>query len=120
MRYVRLFLLIILFVLSFYLRFKNLGYSDYIPDETTVLTPLKDNALSWHFFTSQRKGSMQWLVALVPFLITNDVFNTFIMRLPFALFNLASVYLFYKFVLEHTKNFYVSLLSAFFFSSASY
>ena len=76
-----------LLAIAFILRFINLGYSDYIPDETTVLYYLKQhqNFYSWEFFLEQRKGPVQFIAAYIPYFFTHDVFNQLAQRIPFAL-----------------------------------
>jgi len=87
------FLVVVLLALAA-LRFTNLGYSDYIPDETTV---------------------MQWLTVLTTNFFYRDVFNELVFRVPFALASVLSIIFFYKFLEEHTKNKYIALFGAFLF-----
>jgi len=80
------FLVVVLLALAA-LRFTNLGYSDYIPDETTVMDHYKDNGpvLDLVYLAEQRKGPMQWLTVLTTNFFYRDVFNELVFRVPFAL-----------------------------------
>lgn len=99
------------------LRLINLGYSEYICDESVALTWLKVNKSFYplNFLLSQHKGPLQYLLGGLIFLFTKDVFNEFIFRLPFALANCASIVVFYLFIKNITKNKWVALTSAFLF-----
>jgi len=109
-------LLMLLMALA-WLRFSHLGYSDYIPDETTVMTHYRDNGpvLDLTYLAKQRKGPMQWLIALTTNFFYRNVFNELVFRIPFALANVLSIVFFYKFLEEHTKNKHIALLGAFLF-----
>ena len=98
------------------LRLFNLGYSEYIPDEGIIISTLKHyGGFSWEFLLSQRKGPVQFLILLLPYLFTKDVFNEFIFRLPYALVNILSIYVFYLFVKEYSKDKYIALVSTYIF-----
>jgi len=109
-------LVIVMFALAA-LRFTNLGYSDYIPDETTVMDHYKDNGpvLDLVYLAKQRKGPMQWLTVLTTNFLYRDVFNELVFRVPFAVASVFSIVFFYKFLEEHTKNRYIALFGAFLF-----
>ncbi len=92
-----LLLALILAPLAF-LRFYNLGWSEYIPDETTVMTPVKLGYIDWEFLLVQRKGPMQFLLAGALGLLKISVFNELAYRIPFALASLAGLFFFFKFV----------------------
>lgn len=103
--------LIVSFVLLFALRIINLGYSDYNTDEATVLGHLKrtGTVFSDGYLLSQRKGPLQWVVASITFLIFKNIDHEFWFRLPFAFFNLISIYFLYQFLVLETKNKYLAL-----------
>ena len=100
-----------------YLRFANLGYSDYIPDETTVMDHFKKSGpvLDLEYLAKQRKGPMQWLTVLPINFIYGNVFNELIFRIPFALASVLSIYFFYKFLEISTEDKYIALLGSFLF-----
>ena len=110
------FLVVVIAVLAV-LRLGNLGYSDYIPDETIVMDHYKDNGpiLDLGFLAKQRKGPVQWLTVLTTNFLYRDVFNEIVFRIPFALASVLSIIFFYKFLEEHTKNKYIALFGAFLF-----
>ncbi|NQU84067.1 MAG: glycosyl transferase family 39, partial [Parcubacteria group bacterium] len=94
-------ILVVVLVLSLgFLRFYNLSHSEYIPDETTVITPLKNagELFSSKFLLNQRKGPLQFVVAYISFLFNKDIFNEGIFRIPFALASSLSALFFYLFV----------------------
>lgn len=88
------------------LRFVNLGYSEYICDESVALDWLRVNKSFYpvDFFISLHKGPMQYLMGGLIFLITRDVFNEIIYRIPFAVANCLSIVIFYLFIKNLTKN----------------
>jgi 4-amino-4-deoxy-L-arabinose transferase-like glycosyltransferase len=111
-----IYLLSILLVVTLFLRFPDLGYSDYIGDEHKAFFQLEKNESTWDFFTNQRKGPMQFAVSYMPYLFTHDFRNELAERLPFTIFNTASVFVFYAFVRRLTKDKWSAFLAAFLFS----
>ncbi|MBN1162617.1 hypothetical protein JXA34_02625 [Patescibacteria group bacterium] len=99
------------------LRFVNLGYSEYIPDETYLLMPLKisGNFYGWDRFLSERKGPIQFLVTYLVYLVNGSVFPELTFRVPYALFNSFSILFFYLAVKNITKSDKVAFLSSFIF-----
>ncbi len=97
---------------TFLLRVPNLGYSDYIGDERKAFILLKRNQSLKQFFLSQRKGPVQFLVSEIPHFFTKTYRNEFAQRLPFTLFGIASVYVFYELVKRFTKDLFVSFIAA--------
>jgi len=93
-------LVILLLIFLGFLRFYNLPYSEYIPDETTVMYPLKiEEVYTREFFLGQRKGPMQFLVAYTPILFgSTNILNEGIYRIPFAFASSLSFLFFYLFV----------------------
>jgi len=110
------FLIVVLGMLA-YLRFANLGYSDYIPDETTVMDYFKNNGhtLDLNYLSKQRKGPMQWLLVLVTSIFYGNVFNELIFRIPFAIASVLSIIFFYKFLETHFEDKHIALLGGFLF-----
>ena len=94
------------------LRFINLGYSEYICDESVALSYLKLNGsfYSWDFLLLQHKGPMQYLIAGITYLLSGSVFNEHIYRVPFAVINISSIVVLYFFL----KNVVKSSFGAFF------
>ena len=116
MREIKKFLPLIFIVLVLgSLRFINLGYSEYIPDETTVMQPLKSfGGFSWDFFLSQKKGPMQFVLVLLPYLFSKNLYNEFVFRIPFALANILALVFFYLFVKNESKNFWAAFFATLF------
>jgi hypothetical protein len=96
------------------LRLINLGYSEYICDESVALEYLKDNRefYSWDFLLSQHKGPMQYLFGGVIYLITRTVFNEAIYRIPFALINVLSIVVLYLFLCNLVRNKYAAFFAS--------
>jgi len=90
-------LLILLIFCSALLRLVNLGYSDYQGDETQALYNPKGQSFS-QFIFSQRRAPIQFVITMFIRGVSNGYHNEFITRLPFALFSIASSYVFYIFV----------------------
>ena len=107
----------IVFVALAALRIVNLGYSDYIPDETTVMDHFRKNGpvLDLEYLAKQRKGPMQWLMVLPINFIYGNVFNELVFRVPFAIASILSIYFFYKFLETSTEDKYTALLGSFLF-----
>ena len=109
-----------LILLSAPLRFYQLGFSDYIPDEPGAFLlnndPAKTGMFATDFLLSQRKGPMQFLISHIPYLITKNFNNEFAQRLPFAVFNTLAVVMFYLFVRNITNNRLVGIVAAVLFS----
>lgn len=103
----------VLLVITIYLRFWHLGYSDYIGDEHKSFIQPEAGQTVWEFFLAQRKGPMQFLVSHVPYLITGDFRNELAERIPYALVSSAAIYVFYLLVKKITDNAQVAWLSAF-------
>ncbi len=84
-----------------WLRFVNLGYSDYQGDEIKALFLPDPGQTSMGFLMEQRKGPVQFLVTYGMKVFSPDYLNQFVMRLPFAIAGVLAVYFFYKFVKLH-------------------
>lgn len=106
-------LLIIIFVLSFLVRFIGLGYSDFYGDETKTFY-LDKTITASKFFMDQRKGPVQFLVVwgVEKFINGHDPLLT---RLPFAVAGCLSVVVFY-FLTKKLFNDKVALLSTLLFA----
>lgn len=115
-KFIIAFFVVILGALA-YLRFAHLGYSDYIPDETTVMSHFKQNGpvLDLDYLAKQRKGPMQWLAVLTVNYFYKDLFNELVFRIPFALVNILSIIFFYKFLETHFEDKWTAGLGAFLF-----
>jgi 4-amino-4-deoxy-L-arabinose transferase-like glycosyltransferase len=92
------FYLILIVVLSLFLRLINLGYSDYQGDEIKALFLPEERQSSYEFLFDQRKGPMQFMVTFLLKFVNPSYDNEFLIRLPFALAGILSVLYFYKFV----------------------
>ncbi len=119
-KYYKFTLLLLLLALSFFLRFWDLGYSDYIPDEYKSFMILKEGESSSDFFLRQRKGPMQFLTGSFMYYFTQDYANELLHRVPFTLISVVNVYLFYLIVIKLTRNleksFEIGIISSFIFS----
>lgn len=113
-------LLTVLLVFSGFLRFWQLGYSDYIPDEYKSFLILKEGESISDFFLRQRKGPMQFIIGTFVYYFSNDYKNELLHRLPFTIISVINVYLFYLVASRLTKDsinsFQISLISSFLFS----
>jgi 4-amino-4-deoxy-L-arabinose transferase-like glycosyltransferase len=101
-----------LIIIASILRLVNLGYSDYQGDETKALFLPEQGQSVWEFLLAQRKGPLQFLITFLIKLIDPLYNNQFLVRLPFAVAGIISVYFFYKLVKEHFGNrvsFYATL-----------
>ncbi len=95
------------------LRFVNLGYSEYIPDETTVMTPVKDSTINTDFLLMQRKGPAQFLVARFVRLLGFSVYDEFAYRVPFFVASVLGLFFFYRF-LKNMEGQFVALVATLF------
>ena len=107
--------LVIVFAVAGFLRFYNLGYSDYQGDEIKALYQPKEVS-SARFFLDQRKGPMQFLVTAAFKYGSNDYRDRGLVRLPFALAGFGSVVVFY-FLAKSLFNANVALYSTLFFTT---
>ena len=118
-KYSELYLLLILFISTSYLRFQNLGFSEYCVDEPGAFLfygkETTGESVS-EFLLKQRKGPMQFIVSYLPYLVTGDFQNELAERLPFAFFNIAAVILFYFVIKKLTGNKTTAFIAAFLFS----
>ena len=106
---------IIILVVSSVLRLTHLGYSDFQGDEIKALYLPAGNQSLVDFIMEQRKGPIQFLITYLLKFIDPTYENQFLLRLPFALAGVLSVFVFYKFVKMHFGNkiaFYSSLFFA--------
>lgn len=110
--------LTLLFSVAF-LRLYDLGYSEFSLDEpgTFLFRGLPDKyPMSWwEFILSQKKGPLQILVGLIPYLIVGNYRNEFAQRLPFAVLNIGAVLVLYFLVKKWTKSKFIGFLAAFLF-----
>jgi hypothetical protein len=108
-------LLIILFVLTAFIRFDGLGFSTFVGDETKTIFLRKDQSI-FDFLMDQRKGPVQFLIVWFMEKLTNS-YDEFLLRLPFAILGVLVVFAFYyflRYVLE--IGFLTSYLGAVFMS----
>jgi hypothetical protein len=109
-------LIITLFAVTCALRFIHLGYSDYISDEPGTFFyrgGKKDPEMTkTEFILTQRKGPLQLFVGYVPYSIVGNYDNELAQRLPFAIFNVAAIMVFYALVRKITKSPITAFVSA--------
>jgi 4-amino-4-deoxy-L-arabinose transferase-like glycosyltransferase len=87
-------------LLGAFLRLGNLGYSNFQGDEVKALFPSGEDNLSAFLF-DQRKGPLQFLVTFTVQLVDPQYSSEFLVRLPFALAAVASMWFFHRFVELH-------------------
>lgn len=88
-------------LLAGFLRFTNLGYSDYQGDEIKALfLPDAGQSIS-DFLLTQRKGPVQFVITWLLKFFDLDYSNEFFMRLPFAIAGTLAVYFLYNFLKIH-------------------
>jgi len=107
--------IIVVFLLSSFLRLVNLGYSDYQGDEIKAFYLPKSGQSLSSFLMNQKKGPVQFLITYVIKIFDPLYENQFFTRLPFAIAGIFAVVFFYKFVKIHFGNkiaFYSSLFFA--------
>jgi len=103
--------LLILGLISFYLRFTDLGFHHFYGDEVKTLFLRKDES-AFDFLMEQRKGPVQFVMVWVVEKLVG--FDEYFMRLPFAIFGMLLVYVFYYFVRKTlNQNFKVSIFASF-------
>jgi 4-amino-4-deoxy-L-arabinose transferase-like glycosyltransferase len=83
-----------------FLRLWHLGYSNFQGDEVKALFPSGEDNLSAFLF-DQRKGPLQFLVTFMVQLVDPQYSSEFLVRLPFALAAVASMWFFHRFVELH-------------------
>lgn len=106
--------LTLLVLLGAILRLFNLGYSDYQGDEIKAFLIPDQGQSVWNFLLTQRKGPMQFIITFLAKLILGGYDNQLLVRLPFALAGIVSIYYFYKLIKEHFGN-RISLYATLFF-----
>ena len=110
------FLPLILLILGlFWLRFTNLGYSDYQGDEIKALYLPATGQSFTDFLLAQRKGPTQFVITYLMGFIDPSYQNQFLIRVPFAAASLLAAVIFYFFVKIHFGE-KIALYAAFFFS----
>ncbi len=106
---------LIILIVSSVLRFTYLGYSDFQGDEIKALYLPTGSQSFVDFIMEQRKGPIQFLITCVLKFFDPAYENQFLLRFPFALAGVLSVFVFYKFVKIHFGDkiaFYSSLFFA--------
>lgn len=106
-------LLLSLFVLTVFLRFTQLGYSNFYGDETKVFY-LDKTVTASKFFLDQRKGPVQFFVAWSVEKVTGS-YDEFYTRFPFALAGTISVFVLY-FLVRKLFNYRSAFVASLLFS----
>ncbi len=109
--------LVVLMALTLWLRFANLGYSDFQGDEIKALLIPDEGQSIWNFLLTQRKGPVQFLVTYLLGFITPDYSNRLIMRLPFAIAGALAVFFFFKLLVIHLKSKKLAFFASFFLAT---
>ncbi len=110
------FLIILITVVAFALRFVNLGYSDFQGDEIKALFLPPNGTPFFEFIMDQRKGPVQFIITFLLKFIDPQYNSQLILRFPFALVGFFAVILFYKFVKIHFGK-KIALFSTLFFAT---
>jgi hypothetical protein len=106
----------VLLLVTIPLRFINLSYSDYIGDEhKSFAEPKRDQTLV-EFFLTRRKGPVQFFISEIPHAITGDYHNELAERIPYAIFSVMSVVMFYALVKKLTKSKEVAFVASLLFT----
>lgn len=108
---------LLLFLLAGFLRFLNLGYSEYHTDEFKALVLARKHKKEsiQKILLEQRKGPMQFLVGYATYFVSKDYRNELVHRIPFAFFSVFSVLLFFRFVYKYTDSLACAFFSSFYF-----
>lgn len=83
------------------LRLWNLGYSDYQGDEIKAMYRPDPGQGLWSFLLDQRKGPVQFVTTYLVHFFDSDYSSALLVRLPFALAGVISLWFFYRFVAMH-------------------
>jgi predicted membrane-bound mannosyltransferase len=83
------------------LRLWNLGYSDFQGDEIKALYRPDPGEGLWDFLLGQRKGPVQFVTTYLVHFIDPHYANELLVRLPFAIAGVLSLWFFYRFVEMH-------------------
>ncbi len=114
----RLIALVLIFCVTFSLRFINLGYSEFQDDEKKAIIRVRQGSNVFEFFMQQRKGPMQFLVSSIPLSMNGwDTTDEFFIRLPFAIIGTLSACILYLLLLKITNNLPASLVATLLFST---
>lgn len=97
-------IVLLILVPTVFLRFYDLGYSDYIGDEQKSFLRLATDQNIFQFFMEQRKGPMQFIVSSIPYAITGDYRNEFAQRSIFSFLSVLSIVVFYFMVKKMTES----------------
>jgi 4-amino-4-deoxy-L-arabinose transferase-like glycosyltransferase len=108
---------LLLLLIAVPLRFVNLGYSEYQDDEKKSFYRPDPHQSPLNFYMSQRKGPLQFAVASIPTALTGNYMNEFAQRVPFALFNIASVLMLYWLLFKLTGSSLGSFFGAVLFAT---
>ncbi len=100
----QIFTLSLLILLSAFLRFQYLGYSEFQDDEKkAVISPKKGSSVD-EFLLNQRKGPMQFFVTQLTINSGIDKKDEASMRIPFAALSTFSVVIFYLILAQYFKS----------------
>jgi hypothetical protein len=115
-KYGEVYVILVLAVAAIFLRFTNLGYSDYISDEPGTFlyrgTPERYAVSPLKFLLQQKKGPIQVFVGMLPYSIVGNYNNELAQRIPFALYSVLAIIIFYKAISKLTKNRLAGFLAA--------
>lgn len=122
---INILILLTLIVSAGFLRFYNLGYSNYTADEYGAMIWTKSTPDNFpsdlkEFFLTRKKGPLQYIVSYLPIYLTGSYINELAVRIPFAIFSVLSVLVFYKLVERLTKNRLVAFISAGLFMTSGF
>ncbi|HOM78309.1 MAG TPA: phospholipid carrier-dependent glycosyltransferase [bacterium] len=109
--------LVLLMLLTIWLRFVNLGYSDFQGDEIKALLIPEEGQSVSNFLLTQRKGPIQFVITYLMGFITTGYSNRLIMRLPFAMAGSLAVFFFFKLLVLHLRSRKLAFFASFFLAT---
>ncbi len=93
--------ILLIIILASFLRFTNLGYSEFQDDEKKAFIRNGSDETVYNFLLNQRKGPLQFFLTSATVFFTHDARNEFLVRLPFTIANLLSVLVVYLILKEY-------------------
>lgn len=117
MKKIDVLILLVLVISAGLLRFQDLGYSNYTADEYGAMIWTKETPDHFptdlkEFFMTRKKGPLQYVVSYLPIYLTGEYNNELAVRIPFAIFSVLAVVIFYKLVERLSGSRLIGFISA--------
>ncbi|HLD51083.1 hypothetical protein A3K34_01835 [candidate division WWE3 bacterium RIFOXYC1_FULL_40_10] len=109
--------IILLLILGWFLKFPDLGYSEFQDDEKKALIRNQPGGSNFEFFMKQRKGPIQFLVTSGVLFFTENPRDEISLRMPFTILSYLSIVIFYLLLKEFIESELVSFMGAVLFLS---